>query len=35
MIEATIAARDAVEDIIPITLASPFPLRSCFIGTIT
>ena len=35
MIEATIAARDAVEDIIPITLASPFPLGYCCIGTIT
>lgn len=33
MIEATIAASEAVDVIMPIALASPFPLRSCFIGT--
>lgn len=33
MIEATMAASEAVEDIMPIAFASPLPLGSCFIGT--
>lgn len=33
MIEATMAASEAVEDIMPIAFANPLPLGSCFIGT--